>query len=151
MKATANVLAASSVRKERNLLILRSWKYKALHDWFTCISTERDSSKNTPRFRTDSENSISQSWKTIELVLTCFSFDFDPMAMSSVLSSFILSLFPFIQIHTSSMLDVMSLTRLENSEGAAESCSCESSAKKERKKKEKKKGKKKGKWHLTAG
>ena len=124
MKATAIVFAASTVRKERILLILRSWKYKTLHNWFTCISTERDSSKNTQRFRTDLENSISQSWKTIELALTCFSFDFDPMAMRSVLSSFILSLFPFIQTPTSSMLDVMSLTRLENSEGAAESCSC---------------------------
>ena len=34
-----------------------------------------------------------------------------------------------IQTPTSSVFNVMSLTRLENSEGAAESCSCESSAK----------------------
>ena len=30
MQATANVFAASTVRKERILLILRSWKYKTL-------------------------------------------------------------------------------------------------------------------------
>ena len=88
MKSTANVFVASTVRKERILLILWSWKHKTLHNWFTCISTERDISKNTPRFCTDSENAVSQFWKTTELVLTCFSFDFDPMVMSSVLSSF---------------------------------------------------------------
>ena len=53
------------------------------------------------------------------------------MEMSSVLSLLILSLslFPFIQTSTSSVQDAMSLTRLGKSEGAAESCSCESSAK----------------------
>ena len=96
MKLESSVFAASAVRKERILLILRSWKYKTVYNCFTGISLEKDSSKNTPRFRKDSENAISQSWEIIELVLTCFSFDFDAMLMSSVSSSFILSLFPFI-------------------------------------------------------
>ena len=59
MKATASVFAVSTVKKERILLILWRWKYKTLRNWFTCISTERDSSKNTPRLRTDSDNLIS--------------------------------------------------------------------------------------------
>ena len=41
MKATANVFVALTVRKERILLILWSWKYKTLRNWFTYISTER--------------------------------------------------------------------------------------------------------------
>ena len=44
------------------------WFYQAvrtLYNWFICASIERDSSKNTPSFRADSEEAISQrpsSW-----------------------------------------------------------------------------------------
>ena len=79
MKATDNVFVASAVRNERILLILQSWKCQTSCNWFTGISTKRDSSKSTPRFCTNWEKTISQSWETIELVLICFSFDFEPM------------------------------------------------------------------------
>ena len=49
MKTTANVSAASTVRWQRILCILQSWKYRTLHNWFTCVSFEKDSFRNTPK------------------------------------------------------------------------------------------------------
>ena len=80
MKTKANVFATSTVRKERILRILWSWKFSTLHNWFTSVSIEKLIQEYT-KILTDAEKAISESWKNIiKLVLTCFSFD--PIKMS---------------------------------------------------------------------
>ena len=117
MKATANVFSASTVRKERILLILRSWKYK-LYTTDSPVFPLRETHQRThqdsvliQKIQSHSpEKPPSWCWPALALTST--------LVMSLVLALFILSLFPYIQTPTSSMLDVTPVTRLENSEGA---------------------------------
>ena len=132
MRETASLLAASVDRKERIFAILRNRQNKMRHKYLLCASMDSVSSKGKPRFLTDWENGISQPEIDIgaRLGMTLLNLDLVPMAISSVLSSFIFNLLSPICSATSSIQSFKQQARTGKSEGTLDLWSWESSAKK---------------------
>ena len=103
MRETASLLAASAERKGRILPYLRNWQKRIRHRYLICTPMESVSSTKTPRFPTDWKNGM--PWPELDtgvrLGVAWLILDFVPMAMSSVLSSFIFNLLSLIHSATS--------------------------------------------------
>ena len=116
MRETASLLAASVDGKEHIFPILRNWQKTLQHKCLICASME----------------SVSQPEMDIgqRLGMTWLNFDLVPIAISSVLSSFIFNLLSLIHSVTSSIQSFKQQARSGKMEGTLDLWRWESSAKK---------------------